>query len=244
MRFEAKDGEATLWVYDPIGEMFGPDAVTAKGVRDRLASLRNVDKLTVRINSPGGEVDDATTIHTLVSEFQAEKVVKIDGVAASAASVIAMAGDRIEMAKGARMMIHNPWTIAIGDYRELLKASEVAKHCRDGLVDIYSARSGKKAEDIVTVMDAETWFLADEAVDFGVADSVGDGQSIQAAATGEQVMVQAMLVAKLAFAKLVSGTVDQIQATMENMAHAADKIAAARRERELALAGVRLAHLT
>ena len=240
MQFEAKDGEATLWIYDPIGEMFGPDAVTAKGVRDRLASLRSIDRLTVRINSPGGEVDEAVAIHALLSEFKAEKVTKVDGIAASAATVIGVASDRIEMAKGSKWMIHNPWGIAVGDYREMLKAAEVAKQYRDSMVGMYSARTGKSDDDIRTAMDAETYMLDQEAVDWGFADSVGSDAAQASKQTGEQIMAQAVLVGRLAFAKLVSGTAEHVQSTMETMAHAAEKIAASRRERELALAGVRL----
>lgn len=242
MRIEAKEGEATLWIYDPIGEMFGPDAVTAKGVRDRLANLRNIDRLTIRINSPGGEVDEAVAIHALLSEFKAEKVTKVDGMAASAATVVGVAGDRIEMAKGAKWMIHNPWGIAVGDYREMLKASEVAKQYRDSLVGMYAARTGKSDDDIRNAMDAETYMLDQEAVDWGFADAVCGGSLEATQQSGEQIMAQAVLVARMAFAKLVAGTADQIQATLETMTHAADKIAAARRGRELALAVARTAH--
>ena len=234
MRFEAKDGEATLWIYDAIGEMFGTDAVTAKGVRDRLASLRGISKLVIRINSPGGEVDDATTIHTLLSEFAGEKLVKVDGMAASAASVIAMAGDKIQMAKGAKMMIHNPWGFAVGDYRQLAKASEVAKQYRNALVGLYSARSGKSSEEVMSAMDAEKYFLAEEAVAWGVADSVGDDAAIAATQTGEEIVAQAMTVARLAFANLVGKTAADIESTFASMDEQARVIAANRRLRAMA----------
>lgn len=180
MRIEAKDGEATLWIYDAIGEMFGPDAVTAKGVRDRLQSLRGIDRLTVRINSPGGMVDDAVAIHTLLNEYKAEKTVKVDGVAASAASVIAMTGSRIEMAPGAMLMIHNPWTVAIGDGNAMRKAADVADKYRDNLVSIYAKRTKAKPADIQAAMDAETWYTADEAVAGGMADAVSEGELVAA----------------------------------------------------------------
>lgn len=180
MRIEAKDGEATIWIYDAIGEMFGPEAVTAKGVRDRLQALRGIDRLTVRINSPGGMVDDAVAIHTLLNEYQATKTVKVDGVAASAASVVAMVGQRIEMAAGAMLMIHNPWTVAIGDGNQLRKAAEVADKYRDSLVSIYGRRTGKSAEDIAAAMAAETWYTAEEAVAAGMADGVGEAESVAA----------------------------------------------------------------
>jgi len=180
LRFEAKDGEATLWIYDAIGEMFGPDAVTAKGVRDRLQALRGIDRLTVRINSPGGMVDDAVAIHTLLNEYDAAKTVKVDGVAASAASVVAMVGQRIEMASGAMMMIHNPWTVAIGDGNAMRKAAEVADKYRDSLVAIYGKRTGKSADEITAAMAAETWYTADEAVGAGMADGIGGEEKVAA----------------------------------------------------------------
>lgn len=180
MRVEAKDGEATIWIYDAIGEMFGPDAVTAKGVRDRLQSLRGIDRLTVRINSPGGMVDDAVAIHTLLAEYGADKTVKVDGVAASAASVVAMVGNRIEMATGSMLMVHNPWTVAMGDGNELRKAAEVADKYRESLVAIYGKRTGHSADDIRVAMDAETWLTADEAVAGKWADATAEETAIAA----------------------------------------------------------------
>lgn len=180
MRVEAKDGEATLWIYDAIGEMFGPDAVTAKGVRDRLQSLRGIDRLTVRINSPGGMVDDAVAIHTLLAEYAATKTVKVDGVAASAASVVAMVGNRIEMATGAILMVHNPWTVAMGDGNALRKAAEVADKYRENLVSIYGKRTGRSADDIRAAMDAETWLTAEEAVAGKWADATAEEQAVAA----------------------------------------------------------------
>lgn len=185
MRFEAKDGEATIWIYDAIGEMFGPESVTAKGVRDRLQALRGIDRLTVRINSPGGLVDDAVAIHTLLNEYPATKTVKVDGIAASAASVVAMVGDTVQIAPGGMMMIHNPWSIAIGDGNALRRAAEVADKYRDNLVAIYGRRTGKSRDEIVEAMDAETWFTADEAVAFQLADEAGSEEAIAASIDSE-----------------------------------------------------------
>lgn len=185
MRVKAKDGAATIWIYDAIGEMFGPDAVTAKGVRDRLQALRGIDRLTVRINSPGGMVDDAVAIHTLLSEYAAEKIVKVDGVAASAASVVAMVGQRIEMATGAMLMVHNPWGIAIGDGNALRRAADVADKYRDNLIAIYAKRTGNDKESIAAAMDAETWFTADEAIAGKWADAAEDTPAVAARIDGE-----------------------------------------------------------
>jgi len=180
-RLESKDGEATIWIYDAIGELFGPDAVTAKGVRDRLHSLRAIERLTIRINSPGGLCDEACAIHTLLSEFPGEKLVKVDGVAASAAATVAMAGDRLTMASGAMMMIHNPWAIAIGDGDEMRKGAEIADKYRDSTAAIIAKRTGKPPKDVLAAMKAETWFTGDEAVAWGIAhESVEEEPAVAA----------------------------------------------------------------
>lgn len=234
MRFEAKDGEATIWIYDAIGELFGPDAVTAKGVRDRLQSLRGIERLTVRINSPGGVVDDAVAINTLLNEYAATKTTKIDGIAASAATLVIPQGS-VQMAKGAKMMIHNPWTVAVGNYRDLEHAAKVAKQYAQSAAEMYAARTGKPIEDIQAAMDAETYYLDQEAVDFGLADSVGDGEAVQAA-SHEAIVAKAKICAQLAFAELVGKSAEQLQSTFNAMAQAAGNIANMRRRVALAKA--------
>lgn len=227
MRVEAKDGEATIWIYDAIGEMFGPDAVTAKGVRDRLQAFRGIDKLTIRINSPGGMVDDAVAIHTLLSEYKAEKVTKIDGVAASAATILIPRDSKVRIAQGAKMMIHNPWSVAVGDWREMAAASKVAKQYADSAAQMYSARTGKTVEEVQAAMDATTYFLGQEAVDWGLADDMGDESSV-AAKSAESVVAQAMVVAQLAFAAMVAQPTEQREKTNHAMKRAALELARAR----------------
>ena len=223
MQFQAKDGEATIWIYDAIGEMFGPDAVTAKGIKDKLQAFRGIEKITLRINSPGGVVDDATAIHTLLSEHMATKVTKVDGIAASAATILIPPG-RVEMAKGAKMMIHNPWTVAIGNWRELEKAAAVAKVYSNSAAEIYAARTGKSAEDIMAAMDAETYFTAQDAVDFGLADGIG-GEDAIAAASHDDVFSAAMIVANLSFAELVAKTPHELAPSIKSMADEMAKVA-------------------
>lgn len=242
MQFQAKDGEATIWIYDAIGEMFGPDAVTAKGIKDKLQAFRGIEKITLRINSPGGVVDDATAIHTLLSEHPATKVTKVDGIAASAATILIPPG-RVEMAKGAKMMIHNPWTVAIGNWRELEKAAAVAKVYSNSAAEIYAARTGKSAEDIMAAMDAETYFTAQDAVDFGLADGIGGEDAIEAA-SHDDVFAKAKLVAQLAFAELVGKSADSMQQTLDGMAKVAVSIAEKLTPYRTAIAKRRSHHLT
>lgn len=167
-----RDGEATIWIYDPIGGTF-EGGITAKGIRDKLHNMRGVTRLTIRINSPGGEVDDAIAIHTLLSAHDAEKVVKVDGIAASAAATIAMVGDSVHVAPGGIMMVHNPWSIVMGDHRALMHAATVSEKYRNNTAEIYARRTGRKITDIVEAMDSETWFTASEAVEWGLADELG-----------------------------------------------------------------------
>ena len=203
MKLESKDGEAVIWIYDAIGEMFGPDAVTAKDVRDQLGALGAIDRLTVRINSPGGVADDAIAIHTLLKEFKTETVVKVDGIAASAAALISMAGDHIEVALGGSMMIHNPWGMAVGDARELRRAADVSDHYGERGAEITAARTGQTIEAVHTAMDAETYFTADEAVEFGLADVAGQEAAVASQST-EKLMAYALEVAKIAALALVT----------------------------------------
>jgi ATP-dependent protease ClpP protease subunit len=238
MQFESKDGEATLWVYDPIGDMFGPDAVSAKGVRDRLASLRGISKLTVRINSPGGMVDDAIAIRSLLSDHESEKVFKIDGVAASAATVLFTDGAKVKIAPGASMMIHNPWSIAVGDGNAMRKAAEVADKYRDNIASIYSRRTGKSMKDILAAMASETWFTSDEAVAWGMADGAEEGGEAIAFAKEDtaKIISYAKEVARIAAMALVADAgSDSADAVAAKALEIGRKINAANRSRQIEL---------
>lgn len=243
MRFESKDGEATLWVYDPIGDMFGPDAVSAKGVRDRLANLRGINKLTVRINSPGGMVDDAIAIRSLLSDHESEKVFKIDGVAASAATVLFTDGAKVKIAPGATMMIHNPWSIAIGDGDAMRKAAEVSDKYRDNIASLYARRTNKPMKDILAAMASETWFTSEEAIAWGMADGAEEGGEPVAFAKSDcaKILNYAKEVARIAAMALVADAgSDAADAVAAQALEVGRRISAANRARELALRKVRM----
>lgn len=237
MKIESRDGEATIWVYDPIGEMFGSDAVTAKGVRERLSSLRGVNKLTVRINSPGGEVDESMAIYNLLREFNGTVVTKVDGIAASAAATLFAAGEYRQVAQGAKVMIHNPWGVAVGDYRELQKASDVAKQYRHDLAAVYSDRFAMKPEAILAAMDDTTFYTADEAMVAGLATATSEPSEIAPSEIEAMAMV-AMDIPKIA----TFLTIGEYAASAKGIVlskpglDTAKRIAAASRERQLALA--------
>lgn len=187
-RFEvvskADADEAEIFIYDAIvgsdieAEYWGGVSANAfvKALRDITAGT-----IHLRINSPGGDVFAARAIETALREHKARKVVHIDGLAASAATFIAMAGDEIVIADGAMFMIHKAWTVAWGNANDLNKTAELLDKVDGTLVDTYAARTGQGDARIAEWMAAETWFTADEAVQYGFADRVasakGDGEA-------------------------------------------------------------------
>jgi ATP-dependent Clp protease, protease subunit len=160
-----------ILIYSDIGpEEWG--GVSAKAIKAQLDTMNDAGEITVRINSPGGDVFDGFAIYNLLSQHPAKVNVKVDGWAASAASVIAMAGDSVEMAANALMMIHNPWTLAIGDAEAMLKTAALLEQIKGSIVTTYKAKVGMSEEEISALMDAETWFDAQGAMDAGLATAI------------------------------------------------------------------------
>ena len=168
----------------------GPDAVVAKDFRKALKGVKNV---TVHINSPGGDVIAGAEIYSALREHslngEGSVTVIVTGIAASAASIIAMAGDRILMHPVAYMMIHNPWTVAMGDAKELRKAAKVLDVIAEGLVSTYQARTGKDKEELEKMLANETWMSAATCVEEGFADEIyGVGSNAAASAVRPTMM--------------------------------------------------------
>lgn len=163
--FEARNSGATteLLIYDTIGDDGAGGGIGAKDFATKLQAI-NSSRINVRINSVGGSVFDAIAIHNSLERHKARIEVDIEGVALSAASVIAMAGDEIRMADNALMMIHDPWTIGIGDSGDMRKAAESLDRIKDTIVSTYVKRTGHSASKIAAWMKDETWFTADEAI--------------------------------------------------------------------------------
>lgn len=169
-RIEAKSaGETDVSIYDEIG-FFG---VTASQFTRELA-LISTPTINLHLNSPGGDVFDGIAIYNALKAHKATVNVVVDSIAASIASVIAMAGDTVTMSRGSMMMIHEPFALVIGDSREMRKAAESLDLMGDSIAEIYSARAGKTREDWRDAMAEETWYSADDAVKAGLADSVGE----------------------------------------------------------------------
>lgn len=170
---------------------FTPDgACVASDFRKALKGVRNV---TVHINSPGGDVMAGAEIYSALREHslngEGTVTVIVTALAASAASIIAMAGDRILMHPVAYMMIHNPWTFAVGDAKELRKTAKTLDVISEGLVSAYEARTGKDRDELKRMLENETWMSAATCVEEGFADEIyGVGSNAAASAVRPTMM--------------------------------------------------------
>jgi len=167
LRLDGTIAEETWW----------GDEVTPAAFRAELAAGKG--DITVWINSPGGDVFAAAQIYTALKEYPGKVTVKVDGLAASAASVVAMAGAETLMSPVSYMVIHNPATIAIGDSGEMLRAKEMLDEVKEGIINSYEAKTGLDRAEIGRLMNEETCFNARKAVDMGFADGIlyAEGQA-------------------------------------------------------------------
>lgn len=163
--------ERTLYLNGEISdETWYGDEVTPKLFRDEL--MAGSGNVTVWINSPGGDVFAAAQIYNMLMDYTGKVTVKIDGLAASAASVIAMAGGDVFMSPVSMLMIHNPSTIAIGDSEEMLRAKALLDEVKESIINAYELKSGLSRAKISHLMDAETWMNANKAIELGFADKL------------------------------------------------------------------------
>lgn len=163
-----------IYVYDTIGEGFFEAGVTDKSIAAELKGMDTSKPVNVYINSFGGSVKHGMGIYNQLSRWPGGVSVRIDGLAASIASVIAMAGSEIVMARGARMMVHRPWTMAEGNAADFRALADQLDGCQAAIEEIYAHRTGVDAEQIRAMVDAETWMLGQQAVDMGFATAVDD----------------------------------------------------------------------
>ena len=172
----AEDGQPTptLYLYDVIGvDLFG--GIAARQIVDDLAALGDAPALDVRINSPGGDVFEGIAVYNALRRFPARVTVHIDGIAASIASLIAMAGDETLIAENAMVMVHRPWTALMGDAPELRRQAEILDKAWSSMLTTYQRRTGRRAatvEQKVASAGGEWWMTAAEAVAEGFADVV------------------------------------------------------------------------
>lgn len=169
-RSSDKQSEGAMYIYEAIGGWFG--GVTADGVRQALDALRGVETLNIYINSEGGDVFEAKAIYAQLQRFNAKKVVHIDGLAASAATFIAMAGDEIVTAPEATWMIHDAWGIEVGNADAMRAYADRLDMLSADIAQIYSKRTGTSVDEMRELMKAETWMNAQEALDKKFTDRI------------------------------------------------------------------------
>ena len=180
------DGEPEARVLELYGtiaeESWFDDDVTPQMFREELFSGEG--DVVIFLNSPGGDCVAASQIYTMLTEYKGSVTIKIDGIAASAASVIAMAGDTVLMAPTGMMFVHNPMTAAFGNKAEMEKAIEMLEEVKESIINAYERKTGLSRQKLSHLMDSETWMNARRAIELGFADGMlgGDGVTDEAPA--------------------------------------------------------------
>ena len=186
-------GERTLYLNGVIAEeTWWGDEVTPKMFKDDL--LSGSGDITVWINSPGGDVFAAAQIYNMLMDYTGQVTVKIDGIAASAASVIAMAGGEVHMSPVSMMMIHNPATIAWGDSEEMLRAKAMLDEVKESIINAYELKTSQSRVKLAHMMDDESWMNANKAVELGFADKIMFSDEAQPEDTGQGFVFNRMAV--------------------------------------------------
>lgn len=169
--------DSTITIFDAIGADDTGGVGGGVTLRRIAAALRRIGPhaVTVAINSPGGDMFEGIAIYNLLRAHPAAVTVEVLGLAASAASVIAMAGDEIRMSKGSFLMLHNAWGVVIGNRHDMAEAAALFETFDAALTEIYAARSGRSPGEIATLLNAETFLSAEEAIAAGMADGMVEG---------------------------------------------------------------------
>lgn len=179
-------GNASLTLYGELSDTtWWGDEVTPAAFAADLKAIGEDTPLTVYINSPGGDVFAGITLYNLLKRRKGSVTTHIDGLAASAASIVAMAGDKIVMPEAAIMMIHRAWTVGAGNATALRTMAEELERIDGQLAGIYGARTGKPAEEALALMEAETWMTGQEALEAGYCDELEPNKQIAALCGGE-----------------------------------------------------------
>lgn len=173
---------AEIWIYDEIGGW----GLSAKRFAQDLTDKGDIKNITLRIHSPGGDVFEGMAIYNLLANHPATITVYIDGLAASMASVIAMAGDTIIMPENSMMMIHKPWGITGGDAEDMRSYADLMDKVEANLITAYTKKTGKTADEIAALLASETWMTAAEAVEMGFADQTSAALQMAASLTSNR----------------------------------------------------------
>lgn len=172
---ESETAERVLELRGTIAEdSWFDDDVTPQMFRDEL--FAGTGDVVIWLNSPGGDCIAASQIYSMLMDYKGKVTVKIDGIAASAASVIAMAGTNVLMAPTALMMIHNPATFAFGDHEDMQRAIEMLEEVKESIINAYEIKTGLSRAKLAHLMDATTWMNAKKAMELGFADGMLEGE--------------------------------------------------------------------
>ncbi|MBR2209015.1 MAG: Clp protease ClpP [Synergistaceae bacterium] len=176
--------EAEILLYDEIANFDDEEwgYTSAKGIINKIKALGNIQNFTLRINSVGGNIFEAQAMYSYLKSHPANITVRVDGIAASAASLVAMAGNKIIMPENALMMIHNPAGGCYGEAEDMREVAEILDKVRDTLANVYIAKTGLEREKVVAMMNDETWLTANEAHDLKFCDEVEKAVEITAMA--------------------------------------------------------------
>lgn len=175
---------ADIYVYGTIGEGWDEGAITANRFAWLMQQASGED-VTIHINSCGGDVFDANAMAETIRAYKGNVTASIEGLAASAASYFALTADRVEMNPSALLMIHNPWGLCQGDSADMRKTADMLDKVRETIVGQYVRRTGMQATDVAELMDKETWFGAQEALELGFVDELTEAMPIAACATAD-----------------------------------------------------------
>jgi len=204
--------DRSISVYDVIGyDYWSGEGVTTKRVASALRTLGR-GPVTVNINSPGGDMFEGLAIYNTLREHDGEVTIKVVGLAASAASIIAMAGDTVQIARAGFLMVHNAWVVAAGNRIDLREISDWLEPFDRSMADIYVARSGMSEKEAARLMDAESWIGGSDAIERGLADELlpsdqvgkGDGKAKAHAARRIEAALRASGMPKTEAMRLIS----------------------------------------
>ena len=168
IRAAKEDVDTSISVYGAIGDTWDGNGVTARRISAALRAIGERD-ITVNVNSPGGDFFEGVAIYNLLREHKAKVTVNVLGLAASAGSIIAMAGDEIRMGEGTHLMIHNAWAVVVGNRHDLADSAEVMATFDASMASLYAARTGLSSETVADMMDKETWLTPADAIRDGFA---------------------------------------------------------------------------
>lgn len=198
---EKNDETSSIDIFDVIGSDFFGEGFTAKRMSAVLRSIGEDKDVVININSPGGDVFEAATIYNLLAQHKGDVTVNILGLAASAASVIAMAGDTINISKIGFLMIHNAWSIVMGNKDDLREAADILELFDKSILAAYASRASIDENKIAKMMNNETWIGADDAIEYGFADAIIETKKGSVQDTEKQTKAQARRTIEMALAR-------------------------------------------